>query len=181
MIDHSPRNEKLVSKRQHFPGMLMLIGIVALLGALLLMLFSGSAARQDRFDFTLRDVNGQPFTLSDYAGKTIAVNFWATWCPPCRQEMPDLDAYYRAHLQDGNFLLVAVNDGEEPLKARAFIEQNGFSFPVLVDPVSTVTISQGINGLPTTLIIDASGQIVYRHSGIITPDILDSQIALAGG
>jgi thiol-disulfide isomerase/thioredoxin len=159
----------------------MLIGIAALLGALVLVLLSGSDVQKNRFDFTLQDVNGQSFTLSDYEGKTIAVNFWATWCPPCRQEMPDLDAYYRAHLPDGDFLLVAVNDGEDPLQARTFIEENGFSFPTLVDPTSSVTISQGINGLPTTLIIDPSGQIVYRHSGIITPDILDAQIALAGG
>ncbi len=159
----------------------MLIGIVALLGALLLMLFSGANARMDRFDFTLQDVNGQPFTLSDYSGKTVAVNFWATWCPPCREEMPDLDAYYRAHLPDGDFILVAINDGEDPLMARAFMEQNGFSFPALVDPTSSIAISQGINGLPTTLIIDPAGQIIYRHSGMITPDILDAQVKLAGG
>ena len=161
--------------------MLVLIGIVALLGALLLTLFSGADAQTNRFDFTLQDVNGKAFTLSDYEGTTIAVNFWATWCPPCRQEMPDLDAYYRAHLLDHDFILVAINDGEDPQVARAFIEQNGFSFPALVDPTSTITISQGINGLPTTLIVDPTGQIIYRHSGIITPDILDAQVKLAGG
>lgn len=181
MIKHSPRKGQPIAKRRYLPQVLMLTGLVALLGALVLVLLSGSGSRKNRFDFTLQDVNGQSFTLSDYEGRTIAVNFWATWCPPCREEMPDLDAYYQAHIEDSSFLLVAVNDGEDPLQARMFIEENGFSFPVLVDPTSSVAISQGINGLPTTLIIDPSGQIVYRHSGIITPNILDSQIALAGG
>ncbi len=71
--------------------------------------------------------------LSDYAGKVVLLNAWATWCPPCKAEMPDLNAYYHAH-QDEGFVILAINAGDSASVAAAFADQIGLSFPVLLDP-----------------------------------------------
>jgi peroxiredoxin len=89
--------------------------------------------------------------------------------------MPGLQDYYDEH-RDHGLMLVAVNVGETPGTARAFVEANGFSFPVALDPDSRVADLYGVTGLPVTLVVDAEGRMVYQHTGLITRDVLDTQV-----
>jgi len=117
-------------------------------------------------DFKLNDMDDEPFTLSDYRGKGVLVNFWATWCPPCRKEMPALEALYKK-LGDESFAVLAVNQWEDPDHVFAYTgELNVFpTFPILFDPESAISEDYGVKGLPTSFLIDKKGQLAYRAVG----------------
>jgi peroxiredoxin len=126
-------------------------------------------------DFTLYSPQGQSISLSDYAGQVILVNTWATWCPPCKAEMPTLNAFYEEHQQEG-FVVLAVNSREDTDTVKRFIEQNGFSFPVLLDTRAEVMKRYNVLGLPTTFVIDREGFIQYVHTGEISRQQLEEVI-----
>jgi peroxiredoxin len=109
-------------------------------------------------NFTLMDLDGKPWTLKDLKGKVVMLNFWATWCPPCRKEMPDLEAFYRQFSPQG-FVILGISD-DEPDKVRAFVQQHGVTYPVLLDPGSKVNELLHINGIPKTFIYDREGKVV---------------------
>lgn len=174
------RHRKSFVQRNATPLVFVALGVVVLIAALVLAASVKGESGAEVFDFTLDTPSGGSVTLADYRGKTVAVNFWATWCPPCRAEMPALDEYYRAHMDD-DFVLLAVNVGEPAELAQSFIEQNGFTFPVALDPDRELAHRIGASGYPTTLVISPAGRIVYRHTGIITPEILDAKVREARG
>jgi thiol-disulfide isomerase/thioredoxin len=117
-------------------------------------------------DFTLDDMDDEPFTLSDYRGKVVLINFWATWCPPCRKEMPALEALYKK-LGGESFAVLAVNQWEDPDHVFAYTgELNVFpTFPILFDPDSAISEKYRVKGLPTSFLIDKQGRLVYRAVG----------------
>ena len=117
-------------------------------------------------DFTLEDMDGEKRSLSDYRGKVIMLNFWATWCPPCRREIPSMQSIYK-DLGKSGFTVLAVNEFEDPDHVFAYTGQlNVFpTFPILFDRDSTVSQSYKVKGLPTTVLIDKQGRIVYRAVG----------------
>jgi thiol-disulfide isomerase/thioredoxin len=117
-------------------------------------------------DFTLEDMDGQRHTLSDYRGKVIMLNFWATWCPPCRREIPSMESIYR-DLGKSGFVVLAVNEFEEPDHVFAYTGQLSVlpTFPILFDRDSAVSQDYQVKGLPTTLLIDKRARIVYRAVG----------------
>ncbi len=117
-------------------------------------------------DFTLQDMDGKPYALHDFRGKVVLVNFWATWCPPCRKEMPALEALYQK-LGDESFAVLAVNQWEDPDHVFAYTgELNVFpTFPILFDPESTISEDYGVKGLPTSFLIDKQGRLAYRAVG----------------
>lgn len=117
-------------------------------------------------DFSLPDMDGELHVLSDYRGKVVLVNFWATWCPPCRREMPALERLYQA-LGDEPFAVLAVNQWEDPDHVFAYMgELNVFpSFPILFDPESTVSAEFGVKGLPTSFLLDKQGRVAFRAVG----------------
>jgi len=125
--------------------------------------------------FTLQSLAGQPVSLDDYAGQVVLVNMWATWCPPCKAEMPDLNAFYETHKQEG-FVVLAVNSQEEAATVKAFIAENGFSFPVLLDSRAEVMNKYHVRGLPTTFIIDRDGYIQHIQSGQISTSQLEAMV-----
>jgi len=117
-------------------------------------------------DFTLEDMDGKPYTLSSLRGKVVMVNFWATWCPPCREEIPSMETVYRA-LHDKGFIVLAINQWETPDHVFSYMGQLEVypSFPILFDRDSHVSESFGVKGLPTTLLINKQGRVVYRAIG----------------
>jgi peroxiredoxin len=119
-------------------------------------------------DFTLQTLDGQAVRLSDYRGHVVLLNTWATWCPPCRAEMPDLEAYYQKHQEDG-FVVLAVNSQESPDTVAAFLGEHDFSFPVLLDPDGEVMREYGVLGLPTSFFIDRDGAMRGVWSGQLSP------------
>jgi peroxiredoxin len=122
-------------------------------------------------DFVLNSVDGKSIRLSDYRGQVVFLNFWATWCPPCRSEMPSIERLSRK--MDGyDFVILAVSiDSFETAQLNNIISPNHFSFTVLHDPTQAVADTYLITGIPTTYIIDKDGTIVDMYVG---PDYWDS-------
>ena len=115
-------------------------------------------------DFSLKDEEGKTYKLSDYRGKVVVLNFWATWCSPCRREMPSMERAYKKWAKEG-IELVAVNIGDDADKIFAFTGEYDISFTILMDPSSSLYQKYTIPGLPTTYIIDPEGYMVYRVLG----------------
>jgi cytochrome c biogenesis protein CcmG/thiol:disulfide interchange protein DsbE len=119
-------------------------------------------------DFTLEAADGSTVTLSDLRGKVVLLNFWATWCPPCKAEMPDLEALHRDYGEEHDFVVVGVNLQEDAGKVQAFADANRISFPLLLDSDGNVSTRQyGVRTLPTSIILDREGRIRDAWNGQI--------------
>lgn len=115
--------------------------------------------------FTLPDLSGQSVSLADYKDRVIFLNFWATWCPPCREEMPSLQKLHEK-LKGKNFIMLAVAlDEEGKAVVKPFVEKGGYSFKVLLDPDGRVASRYQVWSIPTTFIINKEGKIVRRIVG----------------
>ncbi len=126
---------------------------------------------------SLLDLGGQPHALADYRGSVVLVNLWATWCPPCQAEMPNLEAFYRRHAADG-FVVIAINDGDPAAQVRSFVAQHGITFPVWLDPTYQATDHAFKSGnLPTSFVIDRAGQIRLMWVGAISEANLERYVA----
>jgi peroxiredoxin len=121
--------------------------------------WSAPPAKAPGPDFTLRDLDGKAHKLSDYRGKVVVLNFWATWCPPCRAEMPSMERTYAA-LNKKPFTIIGVEVGEEWETVQTFVAQTGVSYPILLDTDSSVSHKWSVVGLPTSYIIDPQGRVV---------------------
>jgi thiol-disulfide isomerase/thioredoxin len=117
-------------------------------------------------DFQLEDMDGEKYSLESYRGKVVILNFWATWCPPCRREIPSMEALHQA-FRDEAFAILAINEWETEDHVFAFMGQLPVepSFPILLDTDSEVATNFDVKGLPTTLLLDPQGRIVYRAVG----------------
>ncbi|MGH7932572.1 MAG: peroxiredoxin family protein [Candidatus Binataceae bacterium] len=116
--------------------------------------------------FTLTDLKGQKISLSSLRGKVVFLNIWATWCPPCREEMPSIESLYKEFHKDGNFVILAVSQDVAGAKAVIpYVKQNGLTFTVLLDPRNAVGEAYSVSGIPETFIIDQQGRIVAHHLG----------------
>ena len=115
-------------------------------------------------DFLLPTLDGKTVRLSDLRGKGVVINFWATWCPPCRKEMPQLVAAYQRYRNEG-LEVVAVNVGEPEDRVRQFAEEFGMRFTVALDKIGAVARTYSLLGLPTTFFVDRQGVIRIVHAG----------------
>ncbi len=129
-------------------------------------------------NFTLMDLDGKPWMLKDLKGKVVMLNFWATWCPPCRKEMPDLQALY-TRFEPQEFVILGISD-DDPEKIRAFIQKQGTTYPVLLDPGSKVNQLLHINGIPKTFVYDREGRIVAQSIDMRTQKQFLEMLAAAG-
>jgi cytochrome c biogenesis protein CcmG/thiol:disulfide interchange protein DsbE len=127
-------------------------------------------------DFRLESLDGRQVSLADYAGQVVLLNFWATWCPPCKEEIPAIEKAYQAHRDDG-FVVLGINDGEASEVIRAFADELGITYPVLIDKRGDVAAQYRRRGLPLTVIVDRDGVIQVRHEGYLTADQLDSYLS----
>jgi peroxiredoxin len=126
--------------------------------------------------FTSPALSGGEIGLTDYAGDVIVVNFWATWCPPCKAEMPGINAFYEQHQAEG-LVVLAVNAKESESLVRPFIEANGFTFPVLLDPAGSVVNQYQVRSFPTTIVIDRDGVVRHIQVGMISEEELEGIVA----
>ena len=126
-------------------------------------------------DVELTDLEGNPVKFSDYKGDVILYNAWATWCPPCKEEMPIIAEYYQEHAGEG-FVVLAISDGEPADLVNAFKLSNNIPFPMWADSGSIVSSAYGVEGLPTSFVIDRDFNVVYRWSGGVNKAVLDTYI-----
>lgn len=115
-------------------------------------------------DFTLTDAGGRPVTLSDLRGQVVMINFWASWCGPCRAEMPLLEQIHQRYEPLG-FTLLGVNVEENSADGQAFLRERPVSFPVLYDPENGISKLYDVVAMPSTVLIDRQGNIRYLHHG----------------
>ena len=125
-------------------------------------------------DVRIFDKNGNDVMLSDFEGKPVILNFWATWCGYCIQEMPDFEEAYKQYGGEIQFLIVNTDDGIG--NGEKFIESRGYTFPTYYDLQYNAAITYGISGIPRTIAIDSEGNIRYNRSGMIDADALQSII-----
>ena len=131
-------------------------------------------------DFTAVDADGTEVKLSDYVGKPIVLNFWASWCSPCKSEMPEFNAAWEELDGEVQFLMVNMTDGarETVESAQEYVEGEGFTFPVLFDTKSEAAIAYSAYSLPTTYFIDAEGYVTARAVGAIDGETLQKGLDL---
>ncbi len=135
-------------------------------------------AARDKADFTLSDLQGKTWHLRDLRGKVVLVNFWATWCPPCRKEMPDLQALYDMYKAQG-FVVLSISD-EEAAKVTPFIQERKIGYPVMLDPGRKVHELYRVEGIPKSFVYDREGKMVAQSIDMRTRSQFQQMLAQAG-
>lgn len=127
-------------------------------------------------DFTLKDLQGNEVTLSEYKGQVVVLNFWATWCIPCKVEMPWFVEFQKKY-KDQGFTVLAVSLDDEMELVQPFVDEYELNFPVMWGSDEIADKFGGIIALPTTLIIDREGNIVDSHTGLVSKSVYEDKIA----
>lgn len=129
-------------------------------------------------DFTVVDYNGKQTKLSDKKGKPVVVNFWASWCGPCKSEFPAFEDAYNKYGNDVEFMMINLTDGyqETISSAKSFIDEQNYTFPVYYDTTMSASNAYGVFSIPKTLFIDKNGNIVQNRIGTISQDTLEQNI-----
>lgn len=120
---------------------------------------------QADLSFSFSDANGKKRSTADLRGKVVFINFWATWCPPCRAEMPSLNALYNKFKDDDRFVFLFINEDENFSKAKKYLQNNGFDIPI-ASRVGSAPSSIFSGTLPTTVVLDKEGNVVLKHEGM---------------
>ena len=129
-------------------------------------------------DFELSKLDGETVRLSELQGKIVLINFWATWCEPCKVEMPLFEERYQ--MADSDLEILAVNFDESEQDVSKFVEEFGLSFPVLLDPGGEVQNLYRVRGYPTTFVVNEEGIVLFHHIGLFTEGQLDSYLVQLG-
>lgn len=139
---------------------------------------SSEAAVYPAIDFTLSDQYGNTHTLSDYKGRVVFLNFWATWCPPCRNELGSFNQMYEKYGEEVQFMMVDLTDGDrETIQGvKDFIVENAYSFPVFYDTKGSGMMAYGITAVPQTFFITADGKIYGQYFGSVTEEQIESAL-----
>lgn len=139
--------------------------------------FSGNQVEQAP-DFTLTDLEGNSVTLSEFLGKPVVINFWATWCPPCKAEMPVIQQMIEDY--PGEFIVMAVNAGEKEDVIREFVRDNDYDFIFFSDASNSTAYLYGVSGYPTSAFIDEDGILNAMHIGELSKDLLSAYLREIG-
>ncbi len=167
--------------RKHHPSKIVLFALsftlVVSSGLVLAMGSRVPAVGTSAEDFRLVDLEGKQQSLSQYRGKVVLVNFWATWCKPCTTEMPAMQTTYDK-LREKGFVVLAINELEDELKVREHIKQYNHTFPVLLDRDNKVANQFGVFGLPVSVFIDEKGVVrEYIKGGLLTEQLILDAVA----
>ncbi|NOR89548.1 MAG: redoxin domain-containing protein [Anaerolineales bacterium] len=188
----------MVGKEEPSSNRKWVIGVVVLLG--LSLVFAGGIALVGRIedeqgfdtgmqvapvkgalapDFTLVNLEGEKISLSDFHGQPVLINLWATWCGPCRIEMPAIQSRFERYQDDG-FVVLAVNFDEQRGDVQAFRDEFGLTFQMLLDPGAEVQKLYRTRSYPSTFFVDRNGVIQVQHIGVMTEGNLDGNLAQIG-
>ncbi len=141
-----------------------------------LALFAPMSVAQKPVEFTLSDLDGKGHPLSSVRGKWVVLNFWATWCPPCLEEMPDLDRFHNQH-KDKDAVVWGINYEDIDVKElREFVAELKITYPILQGTDNLEKLLEPLNGLPTTFLINPQGQLVASVEGPVTPESIEQFI-----
>lgn len=134
-------------------------------------------------DFTVYDLDGNAHKLSDFQGKPVLLNFWASWCGPCQMEMPDFQDYYEKFGEQVHFVIVNLTDGQQETveSASAFIEEKGYTFPVYYDTDIDAAAKYGVSAVPVSYFINAEGRFVAWAQGAMDADMLQQGMDMVLG
>ena len=168
---------------------LIAIGVFLIGAALIPLLVQGQATalegagvvrppvvmNQSAPQLSLTDLQGNPVSLNDYLGKVVLVNNWATWCPPCKAEMPELQAYYKAHAGQ-NFVIIAIESGEPAGTVSSFATQLGMTFPVWLDAKGAAVDAFKNWSLPSSYLVDQSGTLRMSWTGSVNQPTLEKYV-----
>ncbi len=128
-------------------------------------------------DFKLQDLTGKTVSLQSLRGKVVFLNVWATWCGPCRDEMPSMETLYDEFKGNPDFVMLAVSQDTNQAAVLPYVRKNGYHFNILLDPENTIGDSYNVSGVPETFIIDRKGRIVAHHMGAFDwsrPDVSEA-------
>lgn len=127
-------------------------------------------------DFELQDLSGRPVRLSDYAGKAVLINFWATWCPPCKAELPDLVELQRTHGGD-RFTVIGVSLDQTGVSGVTdFVKEHGLNFPILMGNEDVVIQYGNFRGIPTSFLLNAEHELERKYTGLVTRKMLETDL-----
>ena len=164
------------TKRQRQKWLLIGFGIGVAGIVALMLIFSRGSAGSPVPDFTATTLSGETVHLTDYKGQVVMLNFWATWCPPCKAEMPTIQIAYKQYHEQG-FTVLAINNREQATQIQPFANALALTFPIVLDTDSALQDTFAIKGYPTSLFISDAGEVYATHTGMLTPQQLDGYIA----
>jgi len=163
--------------KRDFVSVVMVVGLLGLLGMAGRPPLVGGPAPE----ITLKDLQGQEVRLSDLRGKIVLLNFWATWCKPCKEEMPAMQASYD-RLRDQGFVVLAVNELEDTEKVIEHVRKHGHTFPVVMDHDNVVANRYGVVGLPASFLVDRQGVVREQIFGsLLTEERIADLVRRYGG
>lgn len=136
---------------------------------------SKDAVKIKAIDFKLQDLTGKEVALSDLQGKKVFLNFFATWCPPCKAEMPDIEKLYQES-KNTDLIIIAINIGEDNNTVKSFINKSNYNFKVLLDADKKVAEDYNIDSIPTSFFIDKAGNIVDKRVGEMTIEDMKASV-----
>jgi len=126
-------------------------------------------------DLTLNDLSGRSVSISDYNQQIVLINNWATWCPPCKAEMPTLSKYFKEHSHQG-FILIGIDAGDPADEVASFMDEYDLTFPILLDPSNKSLIAFHNDNLPSSYVIDLTGTVVFAWTGPINTTMLEKYV-----
>jgi peroxiredoxin len=179
---NNPPNSSLSGKIQA-PFLMMLAGLALIIAAIVILVTQPAGSSgigpvqvgKPLYNFNLNDINNKAVALSDFQGKIVLVNVWATWCPPCKAEMPDLQAFFAANQHKG-LVILAIDAGDGLSDVKDFARQNQLTFPILLDPQTNLVKRLNIYDYPTSVIVDRQGIVKSIQIGRYTPEALKSDL-----
>lgn len=131
-------------------------------------------------DFTVTDESGKEVSLSDMKGKPVVINIWASWCPPCKAEMPDFQKLYEKYGDEVSFMIINATDGQRETvdSAKTYITENGYTFPVYFDTQFQASIAYGASSIPLSVFINSKGELVTGAAGALSYEMMEKGISM---